>query len=120
TEDGDPMFCFCHGLEYGWLKMVWSISRRGDSRIALFGSCAISVRVWCQIREGRFVNRPYGRADLLRDFQQQLVELAHVGRRVLQLAAFSQLRLIEQDFDQVGETILVWLAFQLDDQRMLG
>ncbi len=51
---------------------------------------------------------------------QQIVELMDKCRRVINLTAFTEYGLIEQDQRQIGKAGFVHLVFELGNQRMAG
>src|SRR3989344_8319252 len=53
---------------------------------------------------------------LSRQLNQQLVQTAHIGRRVFQAVAGRQGRLIEEDVRQIAEALVALLAVELLDQ----
>src|SRR5471032_3483134 len=55
---------------------------------------------------------------LNRQFNQQLVQSAHVGGRVFQAVASGERRLVEEDVRQVAKTLFALLAIEFLDQRV--
>src|SRR5699024_7202467 len=94
------------------LRLLRSSATPEPTQPRMLGSCYKVTDIKKPAEAGFFTTRSS------RQFNQQLVETAHISGRILQAVAGCQGRLIEQNVRQIAEALVALLIVEFLDQRV--